>query len=458
MARDSLFPAMKGKIAGMHDMKVDIDELSSVQRKVRVELPVETVASEFSRAYKNLGRRVRVKGFRTGKIPRSVLQGIYGDEVKGEVRSHLVQETLGEIIRLRGLQIISSPEIETNDLSEAGTFSYSAVFEIKPEITLQNYLGVELEKPKLDVTENQIEEALRRLQESHARLELVQDRDVIQKGDFAVIDFEGTVDGRPFRDGKGENYTLEVGAGQALPQFEEAIIDLKVNQRRSIQVPYPGDHPNKELAGRTVDFSLVVREIKQKVLPVLDDDFAKDHGECASLDELKNRIRMRLSDELQRYQTEELKEQLITKLVELHPFTAPPSMVDRQTRYLMERYQNQLRQSISRDTTPPMEEARKALESRAVRQVHATLLLEKIAQTENIELADKEVQERIDGLARAAGERGKAVREFYSRPDARDDLRAQMVFDRTVEFLLERAKVKEVDLPRSEVDETGEKR
>ena len=440
-------------------MKIDIDELSSVQCKIRVELPVETVASEFSRAYKNLGQRVRVKGFRTGKIPRSVLQGIYGDEVKGEVRSHLVQESLGEIIRERGLQIVSRPEVEANDLSEAGAFSFSAVFEVKPEITLKDYLGVEVERAKLAIADGQVDEAMRRLQESHARLELVTDRDVVEKGDFVTLDFEGALEGKPFPGGKGENYTLEIGAGQALPQFEEAVTGSKVNERQTVQVNYPENYPNKEIAGKPVEFSLVVREIKQKILPVVDDEFAKDHGECASLEELKERIRARLTDELKRYQDEELKEKIISRLIEAHSFAAPPSMVERQTRYLMERYQNQVAQSgADAGAAPPMEEARKTLEARATRQVQATLLMEKIAQLEKIEISDKEVQERVDHLARAAGERGKTVRELYSRPEARDDLRAQLAFDRTVEFLLERARIKDVDLPPSKVDESEEKR
>ena len=440
-------------------MKVDIDEVSSVQCKVRVELPVETVASEFSRAYKNLGRRVRVKGFRTGKIPRSVLQGIYGDEVKGEVRSHLVQESLGEIIRERGLQIVSRPEVEANDLSEADGFSFSAVFEVKPEITVKDYLGIEVDRPKLAITDDQVAEAMRRLQEGHARLEVVTDRDVVEKGDFVTLDFDGTIDGRPFAGGKGENYTMEVGAGQALPQFEAAVTGLKLNERQTVQVDYPENYSNKEIAGRVVDFSIAVREIKQKVLPVLDDDFAKDHGECASLAELKERIRGRLTDELKRYQDEDLKEKIIDKLIEAHSFTAPPSMVERQTRYLMERYQNQVAQSGGdAGAAPPMEEARKTLEPRAMRQVQVTLLIEKIAQLEKIEVSDKEVQERIDNLARAAGDRGKTVRELYSRPDGRDDLRAQLVFERTVDFLLERARIKVVDLPPFKVDEQGEKR
>jgi trigger factor len=441
-------------------MKIDVDELSPVQRKIRVELPAETVAGEFAHAYKNLGQRVRVKGFRTGKIPRTVLQGIYGDEVKGEVKSHLVEESLAEAIKERGLQIVSRPEVETNDLNEGGPFSFSAVFEVKPEIEVRDYLGLEVEKVRLTISDDQVLDALKRLQESHARLEMVEGRDIVQNGDFVTLDFDGSIGGKPFSGGKGENYPLEVGSGHALPQFEDAVAGLKVGDRQTVQVNYPESYPNQEIAGKTVDFSIVVREIKQKVLPILDDEFAKDHGEYGSLDELKSAIRKRLEDELKHYQDESLKEKLVGRLIETHTFTLPSSMVERQTRYLMERYQSQLANQAGSDAdaAPPMEEARKTLEGRATRQVQATLLVEKISQQEKIGVGDQELQERIDALARAAGERAKGLREYYAKPEARDDLRAQMVFDRTVGYLLERARIKEVEPPISKVDEAGENR
>ena len=438
-------------------MKIDIDEISPVQRKVHVELPAETVASEFSRAYENLRRKVRIKGFRAGKAPRGVLQGIYGDEVKGQVQSQLVEESLGEVIKERGLQIVSRPEIEANDLVEGGSFSFSAVFEIKPPIEVKDYLGIEVEKVKLIVTDDQVNEALRRLQESHARLEPVENRTIVQSGDFITLDFEGSIGGKPFQGGKGENYFLEVGGGQALPQFEEAVIGLSQGMPAQIKVAYPENYSNKELAGKTVDFSVVVREIKQKVLPEVDDDFAKDHGECGSLAELRTAIQSRLENELKQIQQEELKEQIVGRLIEACSFAPPPTMVERQTRYLMERYQNRgLGQGVPESQTQPsLEETRKTLEGRALRQVQATLLIEKISQLENIEVSDKEVQERVENLSRAAGDRAKTVREAYSRPDTRDDLRAQMVFDRTLSFLLERALIKEVDAPAAKVDEQG---
>jgi trigger factor len=285
-------------------------------------------------------------------------------------------------------------------------------------------------------------------------LEPETDREVVQEGDFVSLDFEGSIAGKPFADGKGENYLLEIGGGRALPQFESAVVGLRVGQRQTVQVTYPDNYSNREIAGKAVDFSVVVHEIKRKILPVLDDDFAKDHGQCASLEELKATIRTRLEDELKQIQGEELKEQIINQLIARHSFTPPPAMVERQTRYLMERNQNR---GTTGETSPSLEETRKALEGRALRQVQATLLVEKVAALENIEVSEKEVQERVDNLARGAGEKGKTVREFYSRPEARDDLRAQMIFDRTLAFLLERAKIKEVDPEPAKVDDRAKK-
>jgi trigger factor len=423
-------------------MKIDVDELSPVQRKVRVELPRDKVAGEFAKAYRTLGQRVRVKGFRAGKAPRSVLQGLYGDEIKGQVRSHLVEHSLEEAIKERGLQIVSRPEIEANELSDEADFSFSAVFEIKPQFEIKDYLNVEVERAKLNITDEQVEQALRRLQESHATLEPVDAREIVQTGDFVSIDFTGTIGGQEFPGGKGENYLVEVGAGQLLPEFESAVLGARRGEAKTAQVHFPEGYANRELAGKTADFNLSVREIKQKVLPSLDDDFAKEHGECDSLDELKTKVRERITEETKKYQDEELKERILGRLLESHPFTPPPAMVERQTRYLMERYQDR---DHGTDETPSMEETRKALEERATRQVRATLLVEKIAQAEKIEIAESEVQERVETIARAAGERGKNIRQYYAREDAREELRAQMIFEKTLAFLLDKARVKEVE-------------
>jgi trigger factor len=430
-------------------MKIAVDIVSPTQRKIRVELPGDAVEQEFVRVYETLGRRAKIKGFRPGKIPRSVLQGFYGDEVKGQVLSRLVEQSLGEVYKERGLKVVSEPEVEAEALEEGRAFAFSAVVEVRPEVEAKNYRGLELKKTKLSVDDAQVERTLQRLQDAHAQLAPVEDRDVVERGDFVIVDFVGSIDGKPLPGAKSENYPVEVGSGAALPQFEEALVGLKKETEHTISVPYPAEYFNQELAGKVALFTVTVRDIKRKILPRLDDEFAKDHGACATLEELKQKIRVQLEAELREFQTGELKEQLMDRLVDAHSFDVPPSMIDRQVRYLLERHQTRQRSQSSapRADAPSVEELRKEFEPHAKRQVKATLILEKIAELENVEISDADVQKRIEDAARASGDKAPAVRKFYGRAEARENLRSQMVIDRTIDYLLQHAETKEVEPP-----------
>ncbi|MFQ5574527.1 MAG: trigger factor, partial [Terriglobia bacterium] len=320
-------------------MKVDLDILSQFQRKISVEVSAEAVSEEFSRVYGSLGQKARIKGFRPGKAPRSVVEGIYGDEVRSQVLSRLVEQSLREVVREKGLQVVSRPEVEAGALVEGGAFTFSAVVEVKPEIEVKDYRGLEVERVKRSVEEAQVEAALGHLQDAHAHLEPVESRDIVERGDFVLLDFDGTIDGKSFSGSKGENFLLQVNGGNVLPQFEEAMVGLKKDMEHTIRVTYPKEQVERELAGKEVVFRVFVREIKRKVLPSLDDEFAKDASECASLEELKKKVKAQLESQMSEIQTGELKEQILTRLIENHPFEVPRSMVDQQIRYLLERQQ-----------------------------------------------------------------------------------------------------------------------
>jgi trigger factor len=439
-----LAPTNRGNIH--HPMKIDVDIVSPTERKIRVELPGDAVDKEFVRVYETLGQRAKIKGFRPGKVPRSVLEGFYGEEVKGQVLSRLVEQSLGEVFKDRGLKVISEPEVEADALEEGRAFAFSATVEVKPEVEVKNYLGLELKKAKLSVDEEQVEHALRRLQDAHAQLVPVEDRDTVERGDIVTLDFSGSIDGKPIAAGKSENYSLEVGRGSVLPEFEEALIGLKKNGEHIISVPYPAEYFNAELAGKVALFSVTVREIKKKVLPSLDDEFAKDRGDSGTLEELKQKIRVQLKAELGEFQKEELKQQLVDRLVEAHSFDVPHSMIERQVRYLMERHQRAQHSTAVPDASS-LEQLRNELQPHAERQVKVTLLLEKIADIEKIEVLDTELQKRIEDAARAAADHAPAIRKYYGLSDARESLRSQMMMDRTIDLLLARAETKEVEPP-----------
>lgn len=428
-------------------MKINVNVISPVQRKIEVELPAEAVREEFARVYGNLVKKAKIRGFRPGKVPRPVLEGIYGEEVRGEVRSRLVESSLQELFRDQKIPVVSQPRVETQDLQEGQAFAFSALVEVKPEFDVRDYLGLELQKVKLMVRDAEVDKALQHLQNTHAHLEPVdENRDTAEKGDFVLIDFTGSVDGKPFPEGKVENYLLELGAGQALPQFEEALIGLQKQTEHTIKVAYPEDYFKPELAGKTALFSIMIREIKRKVLPPLDDEFAKDYGECSSLEELREKLRGRLQSQLEEMQNQELKEQILSRLIDRHSFEVPPALVEEQIRYLEQRYR--AREAAVRSQIPadPAEadSLRKGWEQQAQRQVRAMLLVEKIGEREKIEVSDEDVQGKVDDMARSAKERASAVRKVYSQPSAREDLRSQMIFDRALRFLFERARITEV--------------
>jgi trigger factor len=423
-------------------MKITLDRITPVQQRVHVEIPPETVKEEFAAVFGKLGAQTKLKGFRPGKIPRSVLEGFYGQEVKREVLSRLVERSLREAVREYAVKVVSRPqvEVEADALEEGAAFGFSALLEVQPEIELKNYLGIELEKIKLSADDAQLDEALRGLQESHAQLVPVGERDRVRSGDFVLIDFVGMVDGKPFAGGSGQGYGLEIGSGKVLPGFEEGLVGLKKDEEHTMSVPYPENYPRRELAGKRVEFRVVVREIKEKVLPVLDDEFAKDHGECATLAELRERVRDRLQAELDQIQIKQLKEQLLARLIAENPFEVPHGLVEERIRHLLEPSR---RDPASGAEVSLTTEAQNEVAERALRQVQAALLMEKIARVEKIDVPEQELEAEIDRLAHAAKEQGRIVREFYQRPERRDDLRTQLIFERALESVLERARIQE---------------
>lgn len=426
-------------------MKVDIEALNATERKLRIEVPADHVAQTFSRVYSRLGRQARVKGFRPGKIPRQVLKGLYGNEIQGQVLSELVENVLGGILEEKGLAVVSRPQLETAELKEGEPFSFTAFLEVKPEIELKDYRGVEVQRVKLEVTDEQVETALSQLQDRHAQLEPVEGRDLVTEGDFIFVDYTGTVEGKPFPGSKAENFAVEVGSGRSMVEFERGCVGLRRDVPGEFSVTLPDNYPADEFAGKVAEFRVVVKDIRRKHRPEIDDEFARDVSDCAGLAELKDTIRTELARELDELQSRQLKDQILKSLVDRHSFEVGRSLVEREVRYLAER--ETAAADPARGENRTREELREQLEPEARRRVKAMLLIEKISAAENIEAPEEEVNHRIERMVRSAGERAQTVREFYRREDAREELRSQIVSEKTLEFLLEHAKISEARAP-----------
>ena len=431
-------------------MECEVEVLTPTQRKVRVEVPAARVAKAFSRIYREFGRQAKVRGFRAGKVPQQVLRGLYRAEIQSRVLSEIVEASLGEAVREHDLELVSEPRLETGELDEAQPFAFSAVVEVKPGFELKNYRGIAVNRERVEVDEQDVDRGLAALQDRRAEIEPVEDRDQVEAGDYVFIDFTGTVEGEPFPGGSAENYPVDIGAGKALPEFERGIVGMQRDVPGAIAVDFPDDAREPSLAGKRAEFVVTVRDIRRKELPPLDDDFARDHGDCDSLGELREKMRSEMQREVEAFQNPGLQDRIMEQLLEAHELEAPPSMVERELSYFMRRAAAD-RQSAAEASgaaggpAPTTDELREELTPQARRRVQASLLIEAIAAAEGITASAEEVERRIDALARASGDQAASVREQYGQDWARATLRSQIVSEKTLDFLLEQADVTLVD-------------
>lgn len=437
-------------------MKCEVDVLTPTQRRLRVEVPAEQVDQAFARIYREVGRRAKVRGFRSGKIPRSVLHGLYGAEVQTQALSRLVEESFAGAVRERGLEPVSEPRLEMGDLKQEQPFSFTAVVDVKPAIELKEYRNVPVERVRAEVGDEEVDRALAELRERSAQLEPVEDRVRVEEGDYVLVDFSGSVDGEPFPGSAAEGYPVDVGAGKALPDFERGLVGMERDAPGTLVVNLPDQVRAEGVAGKQAEFEVTVKDIRRKLLPPLDDEFARDYGECDSLPELREKLRSDMQRQVDAFQDRQLKDRIVGRLLEDYDFEPPQSMVDRELSYLAEGAKSRRDPSEGDAPEPTTEELREELRPQARNVVKSRLLIEKLAAAEGITASDEEVDRRVEALVRASGERAASVREHYREDWAREALRSQIASEKTMDFLLLAADVTMVDPP-EKVDEGGKR-
>ena len=428
-------------------MKYEVEVLTPTERRLRVEVPADRVGKAFARVYRQVGRQAKVRGFRSGKIPQHILRGLYGTEIQAQALSELVEEALAGAMKEQGLEAVSEPRLETGELDEAQPFAFTAVVEVRPDIELKNYRAVPVERVRVDMGDEEVERALAELQDRNAQLEPVEGRGRVEDGDYVFIDFSGAVDGEPFPGSTADNYPVDIGAGKALPEFERGLVGMERGVSGTIAVSFPEDLQDERLAGKTADFEVTVRDIRKKVLPPLDDEFAQDYGECDSLEELREKVRLQLQSEIDSFQDRQLKDRIVERLMEDHDFDVSPSMVDRELSYLVRRAGSQMAPSGADAPEPTTDELREELKPQAEQRVKMMLLIERIAEAEGITAAEGDIDGRIEALARASGGQADEVRRQYGQDWARATLRSQIVSEKTLDFLLREAEITVVDPP-----------
>jgi trigger factor len=421
----------------MDESRVTLEDLTPVRKRLDVEVPAGAVQAELDRTYLQLGQRARLPGFRPGRAPRTVLERTFGDEVRREVLGRLVEHSFHHAIESHGLAVVGTPDIDVEGLVPGEALRYSATVEVRPAIQLGDLSGLEAVRPSIAVDDDDVERVLAGMRESVAQLRPIENRAVVEAGDVVTVDMTSRVDGgEPTR---RDGVLVEAGGGGFPLALERQLVGQHRGARLSLRVPYPADYASPALAGKTVDFDIEVKDLRAKELPPLDDDFARDHGRCGSLVELRERVRRDLEQEAVARADDSVREAVLRQALERHAFDVPPSLVDRRIETLILGMGIRLPEGAGRDEA--LAQLATQLRPRAEQQVRAELLLDAFAAHDGVAVSDDDVSAEITALASREGRAPEQLRALYDRPEARAALAARLVRERALARLVDRARI-----------------
>lgn len=423
-------------------MKVTVEDVSTVKKKLHIQVLPDAIAIERKKALADVARKAKIPGFRPGKAPKNVVERHYATEIDSEVMNKLISDSYLQAIKENDLSPVDMPNITNiSPLQIDAPLNFTAVVEVRPKIDLGTYEGIAVKDVPVAASDEELIQTIDRLREMYANLAPVEGQ-ALEKGHTAIIDFEGFRDGKSIEGAKAQDHHLAIGEGTLIPGFEEQIAGMNKGETREISVTFPADYNNKELAGKDAKFTVTLKEIKKKVLPELNDEFAKDIGNNATVDELKTRIKEDIEIRKKNEQSSAQREELLSKLIDAHTFDVPPGMVERELNSMARQQVTRMaRQGI--DIQANFDVAKFRLEHRdlAVKRVKGTLILDVIADKEKIEVSDAEVNAAMAAMARSAGKKLEEVKQYYdSQEGGMDNLRASLVEEKTLSLLLSKAK------------------
>ena len=422
---------------------IQMENLSDIKRKLQIVVPSTEVTEEFNRVYKDLGKRVKVKGFRPGKVPRSVLEMYYKKQVQDEVSDALVRRSLGDALKEKSLEAVGFNWPEPLPPVVSGEdFRYLVEVEVPPEFTAENYKGLTLEDQEVEVTDDMVEARLEEICQNNAMLEPLAESRGAEEGDFVVLDYQGYFAGEALTEAKAENSYLEIGAGKFNLDFEKNLIGLAPGQESRFAVDLPQDFFNPLLAGKVIEFAVKVQEIKSKVIPELDDAFAESlGGNFQTLADLRQAIREDIIKGRERERQGRLEEQALDQLIAAHPFEAPPSLI-RQEQEGIFRDQVHFMQSQGLNLEGmDLEKMLERLKPKAERRVKVRLIFDKIAAQENVVLEEGELEAGLAEIAERSRRPVAQVKQYYEENNLMEGLRRQLLDEKVIKLILDAAEL-----------------
>jgi trigger factor len=428
-------------------MKIQVEKVSPVERKVSIEVDPERVAKEIDRAYTGLGRRVKLKGFRPGKAPRKVLERHFRSEVESEVAEKIVQQTFAEAVKVEAIDIVAPPHVSISEgVAEGKPLRYTARVEVKPVLDPKDYKGLEVERKPPVVTDEMVATELTKIQQSFAQLVPVEGRFEAQEGDWAVIDHEGTIDGTPFEGSKAEGVTVQVTPGPIAEGNFELLKGKKLGETVEFDETFAADHRNEALRGKVAKMKATLKALHTRQLPALDDALAKQIGleGIETLDQVRARIRSDLEKRESRRAEAELRDALVKAALGKNEFEVPPAMVERAIDAMIEGAAERFARSgiDIRQLQLDYARMRADLREQALLQVRGRLLLEAIADAEKIEVSDEDLQAEVAHLAEEVGTPLAKVQQQMRGKEAREALKNKIREDKALALLSSAATIK----------------
>ncbi|MDQ0256477.1 trigger factor [Evansella vedderi] len=412
-----------------------------------VEVDSGRVDTALDEAFKKVVKKVNVPGFRKGKIPRKMFEQRFGVEsLYQDALDILLPQAYSEAIEESGIEPVDRPDIDIEQMEKGKNLIFKATVTVKPEVKLGDYKGLEVEEQDVTVTDEDVDAELKQLQERQADLVVVEDGEV-QNGDTVVMDFEGFVDGEAFEGGKAENYSLEIGSGQFIPGFEDQLVGAKAGEEKEVNVEFPEEYHSEELAGKPAVFKVKIHDIKRKELPELDDEFAKDvNEEVESLDQLKADLREKLETAKKQQADAQKRDALVEKAAENAEIDIPEAMITTETDRMLQEFGQRLQtQGMSLDMyyqfSQTDEEGMKAqFHDDAEKRVRMNLTLEAIAEAENLEVSEEDVDKEINLMAETYQRSAEEIKQILAMQGGADALKGDLKVRKAIDFLVENSK------------------
>ena len=400
-------------------MSLHVEKLEHNMAKLTIEVSAEDVEKALQAAYLKQRSRISLPGFRKGKVPRQMIEKMYGPEVfYDEAANHMISEAYGKAFDECELEIVSQPKIDVVQLEKGKDFIFTAEVAVKPEVTLGEYKGLKVDKVSTRVTQKEVDEEIEKERERNARTVEVTDR-AVQDKDIVTLDFEGFVDGEAFDGGKGENYPLTIGSGSFIPGFEEQLIGAEIDKETEIKVTFPEDYQAEELAGKEAVFKCTVHQIKAKELPELDDDFASDVSEsCETLEDYKAEVKAKIKERKEREGRQKKEDQAVEQAIENAQMDIPQPMIDLEAKQLADDFARRIMQQGMKIeqyfqlTGLSEEQLIDELKPQAEKRIRTRLVLEAVVAAENIEVSDERLDEELQKMADSYQMEVEKLKEF----------------------------------------------